>query len=99
MNSKRLFIAGSIAALTSTTANAAVRLRNPLWSLSLPMNVAFEWQIHASSGPTPWSEYGGYVEGVEDYVDVDDQACGCPDGYTAPCYMVADASTASWEPW
>ena len=81
-------------------AHATVRLHNPYWdAFQLEVDVTFSWRINAGGEFTPWWESGGSESSVPAYVDIENEGCGCPDGYSPPCYKVADEDTAQWEPW
>ena len=93
MNSKAIIAAG-VASLAASVSTASVILRNPYYPDGA--SLAFDWDIKDTYGPTGWIEHGGYVESVGESANIDDQSCGCPDGFTAPCYESAIASTADW---
>ncbi len=87
-----------LAGIATTAAFGSVRLLNPTPNPDKTASVIFDWEIMASTGPTEWiEEDGGYVEvGGADDADIEDEPCGCPEGYSAPCYRRAIADSARW---
>ena len=61
-------------------------------------SLQFDWELMDAYGTTGWTEVDS-VEYVEAYHEAWDVSCGCPTGYTPPCYWHASSGSAQWQYW
>lgn len=77
----------------AVSVSTASTLRNPY--NPFPAALTFDWDIRSSTGSTGWLE-ADMIETSDEYVELNDESCGCPDGFTPPCYQTPVGESMEW---